>query len=48
MTNTNKTQELTYEIIKNAKCGDEKAVEFIMNHYEAYIVQLSKVPYCDE
>ncbi len=48
MTNTNKMQELTYEIIKNAKCGNEDAVEFIMNYYEAYIIQLSKMPYCDD
>lgn len=48
MTSTNRKQELTYEIIKDAKNGNRDAVEFIMNYYEAYIIQLSKVPYCDD
>ncbi len=41
-------KELTYEIIKNAKSGDEDAIEFIMNYYEGYIITLAKRPYCDQ
>lgn len=43
-----KKQELTYEIIKDAKYGDENAIEVIMEYYEPYIITLSKRPYCDQ
>ncbi len=43
-----KKQELTYEVIKDVKYGDENAIEVIMEHYEPYIITLSKRPYCGQ
>lgn len=37
--------ELTYEMIHAALSGDEIAKEQVLEHYEPYIIKLSKVPY---
>ena len=41
------TVDLTYEMICKALDGDESAEEQIFNHYEPYIITLSKIPYYD-
>lgn len=41
-------KELTYEIIRDAVCGNEEAEGFIFNYYEPYIIRLSKIPYIDK
>lgn len=38
-------QDITYEIIRDAVNGDEKAEEVIFDYYEPYIIKLSKLPY---
>lgn len=40
--------ELTYDMIHAALSGDETAREQILEHYEPYIIKLSKVPYLTE
>ena len=40
--------ELTYEIIENALAGDDGARELILEHYEPYIIKLSKIPFYDD
>lgn len=41
-------KELTYEIIRDAACGNEEAEELIFDYYEPYIIRLSKIPYIDK
>ena len=48
MRNKHRTDELTYEVIYRAVNGDEIAQEKIFEHYEAYIIKLSKVPFYDK
>ena len=40
--------ELTYAMIHAALSGDEIAKEQVLEHYEPYIIKLSKVPYVDD
>lgn len=48
MKNKHYKNELTYETIKNAVAGNVDAQDAICDHYEQYIIKLSKIPYLNE
>ena len=44
----NYTEGLSAKLICDAISGEETAQEKIFEHYEPYIIKLSKIPYYDE
>lgn len=42
------TDDLSSELICSALAGEEDAQEKIFEHYEPYIIKLSKIPYYNE
>jgi len=46
--NKSYTEGLSSELICSALAGEEDAQEKIFEHYEPYIIKLSKIPYYNE
>lgn len=43
-----RSNDLTYEVIRAAVNGDYEAEDIIFDYFEPYIIKLSKIPFIDK